>query len=111
MIYELRQYVIEQGRMAECHDLFRDVLIPLFHEAGIRTIAFWEPIEPDGRTFIYLLAFESAESREEIWPKFLENENWLAVKASWSDGAPYETTKATVLAPTDYSALPPGDLR
>ncbi len=108
MIHELRQYVIKEGRMADCHRLFRDVIIPLFHEVGIRTVAFWEPLEPDNRTFVYLLAFESAEAREAIWPKFIEHEKWLAEKASWADGPPYETTTATVLAPTGYSPLPRG---
>ena len=110
MIYELRQYVIKDGRMQDCHRLFRDVIVPLFHEVGIRTLGFWEPIEPDGKTFVYLLGFESAQARDAIWPKFIAHEAWIAEKATWTDGAPYETTSATVLAPTDYSPQMRGTL-
>ena len=110
MIYELRQYVIKEDRMADCHRVFCDAIIPLFHVVGIRTIAFWEPLEPDGRTFIYLLGFDSAKAREEIWPRFIGHDTWLALKESWGDDAPYETTTATVLAPTDYSPQPTGEL-
>jgi len=106
MIYELRQYVINPGRMSDCHRMFKNVVIPLFEELGIRTVGFWEPLEPDGRTFVYLLGFETAEAREAIWPKFIGHDKWQAEKASWTDGAPYETVTATVLAPTDYSPLP-----
>ena len=106
MIYELRQYVIKPGRMPDCHRMFEDVVIPLFEELGIRVVGFWEPLEPDGRSFVYLLGFENAEAREDIWPKFIAHDKWLAEKAGWSDGAPYETVTPTVLAPTDYSPLP-----
>ncbi len=106
MIYELRQYVIKPGRMSDCHRMFQDAVIPLFEELGIRVVGFWEPLEPDGRHFVYLLAFESAEARQDAWPKFAAHRKWQAEKASWTDGAPYETVTPTVLAPTDYSPLP-----
>lgn len=105
MIYELRQYVIKPGRMADCHRMFREVIIPTFEAHGIRSIAYWEPAEPDGRTFIYMVAFENAEARAKAWPAFISDPRWQGEKASWTDGAPYESTSATVLAPTAYSAV------
>jgi hypothetical protein len=63
MIYELRQYTVTTGRMEECQVLFQDVIDPLFREVGIRPVGYWQPRERDGQTFVYLLAFESADRR------------------------------------------------
>ena len=51
----------------------------------------------------YLVAFQSAEERERIWPEFIAHPAWQAEKAAWTDGPSYETTKATVMTPMDYS--------
>ena len=105
MIFELRQYEIKPGRMADTHRMFMDVCIPVFEELGIVPLGFWEPLQPDGRTFVYLLGFESPGARERIWEEFKLHPVWLAEKASWSDGAPYEKVTPTVLAATEYSRM------
>ncbi len=74
MIYELRQYEIKPGRMADNHRMFTEVCIPVFEELGITPLGFWESLDLDGETFIYLLGFESAAAREEIWAKFKVHE-------------------------------------
>ena len=107
MIYELRQYTVAEGRMEECQNLFREVVHPVFHEVGIRPVGYWQPLERDGRTFVYLLAFESAEAREMIWPKFVENPRWQTAANAFPDGVPpYEKVVPTVLELMDYSPQP-----
>ena len=86
MIYELRQYTVAAGRMEECQRLFQDVIDPLFKEVGIRPVGYWQPTERDGQTFIYLLAFRSAASREAIWPRFIEHPRWHEAKSRFPDG-------------------------
>lgn len=103
MIYELRQYKIKPGRMADCHRMFREAIIPAFERAGIRSIGYWEPVEPGEFDLHYLVAFESVEARATAWPAFIADPEWQAEKASWADGPPYATTLATVITPTDYS--------
>ena len=105
MIYELRQYEIRPGRMQDTHRMFAEVCIPVFEELGIVPLGFWEPLEPDGRSFVYLLGFESPEDRVRIWEDFKTHPAWLAEKASWDDGAPYEHVTPTVLAATAYSRM------
>ena len=105
MIYELRQYEIKAGRMADCHRLFREVALPVFAEVGIETLGFWEALDEEARSFVYLLAFADAAGRERGWADFLAHPRWLAEKASWQDGPPYAWTRGTLLAPTDYSPL------
>lgn len=105
MIYELRQYRIKPGRMDECHRMFRNALLPIFAKIGIVSIGYWEPVEAGEFDLHYLVAFESAEARERLWPNFLADPDWLALKASWNGDPPYESTKATVLSPTEYSPM------
>ena len=66
MIFELQQYTVAVGRMEECQRLFQNIIDPLFQEVGIRPVGYWQPTERDGQTFVYLLAFGSAASREAI---------------------------------------------
>jgi hypothetical protein len=104
MIYELRQYRIKPGRMDETHRVFREQLIPVFEDLGIISIGYWEPVEAGEFDLHYLLAFENAEARERIWSEFYVHPAWLEIKAGFAGDPPYETTTATVLTPTDYSA-------
>ena len=107
MIYELRQYTVAEGRMEECQDLFRDVVHSVFLAVGIRPVGYWQPLERDGRTFVYLLAFESPQVREEIWPKFVEHPRWQAAAENFPGGVPpYEKVVPTVLELMDYSPQP-----
>lgn len=107
MIYELRQYTVAEGRMEECQDLFRDVVHPVFLTVGIRPMGYWQPLERDGRTFVYLLAFDSAEARKLIWPKFVEDPRRQAAANAFPEGAPpYENIVPTVLELMDYSPRP-----
>ena len=107
MIYELRQYTVAAGRMEECQVLFQDVIDPLFREVGIRPVGYWQPRERDGQTFVYLLAFESAASRDAVWPRFIEHPRWQEAKSRFPDGVPpYEKVVPTVLDAMSYSPLP-----
>ncbi len=107
MIYELRQYTVAAGRMEECQRLFQDVIDPLFREVGIRPVGYWQPIERDGQTFVYLLAFRLEASREVIWPRCIVHPLWQEAKYHFPDGIPpYEKVVPTVLDPMGYSPLP-----
>jgi hypothetical protein len=106
MIYEYRHYVVREGQMDKLHQAFKKDLIPLFEKLGIKAIAFWEPQETDGRTYIYLLRFDSPEHREKAWKDFLADETWLKRKAELGDKPPVQDIQATVLVPTPYSPLP-----
>ncbi len=103
MIYELRQYRIKPGRMEDCHRMFRDVILPLFEKLGIKSLGYWEPEHKGEFDLHCIVAFDSAEARERLWPEFADHPDWVAEQASWADGPPYEMTKATVMWPTDYS--------
>ena len=103
MIYELRQYRIKPGRMEDCHRMFRDVILPLFEKLSVRSIGYWEPEHKGEFDLHYVIAIDSAEAHERLWPAFLADPDWLAEQASWTDGSPVEMIKSTVMRPTDYS--------
>ena len=103
MLYELRNYTIKPGRMEECHCVFQESCLPVFEAVNIKMLGFWEPEPKDGRTFIYLVAFESAAAREKAWPAFIAHPTWVAAKARMQNNFPWEKTAATVLTPTSYS--------
>lgn len=106
MIYEYRHYNIKEGMIADCHRVFQQTLIPLFNKLNIKTIAFWEPQDSDGRTFIYLLGFQDAAAREKAWADFASSPEWKKTVADLGDTAPWESTQSTVLVPTSYSPQP-----
>ena len=103
MIYELRQYRIKPGRMDDCHRVFREVILPLFEKLGIVSLGYWEPEQKGEFDLHYVVAFENPQARERIWLEFLAHPDWLAATGDWGDDPPYETTKSTVMTPTDYS--------
>ncbi|MEE9199769.1 MAG: NIPSNAP family protein, partial [Dehalococcoidia bacterium] len=106
MIYEYRDYTIAKGKMADCHRIFQETLIPLLQRVGAKTVAFWEPQDSDGQTFIYLLGFQDAAAREKAWADFANSQEWQKTKAEFGDNAPWLKTQATVLVPTSYSPQP-----
>ena len=77
--------------------------MPLFENLGIKSIGYWEPEHKGEFDLHYVVAFDSAEVRERIWPEFLAHPNWVAETGRWTDGPPYEMAKSTVMWPTDYS--------
>ncbi len=103
MIYELRQYRIKPGRMEDCHRMFLEVILQLFEKLGIRSIGYWEPEHKGEFDLHYVVAFDSAEARERLWPEFLADPDWVAETERWADDPPYEMTKSTVMTPTAYS--------
>ena len=106
MIYELRQYTIEPGKEALMHRLFAEEIAPLFREAGMETVGFWEPV-PDTEAgdvdFVYLLGFADLAAREAAWAAFLAHPKWLAVKERAGSPPPWKKVVKTILRPLPYS--------
>ena len=124
MIYELRVYQIAPGKMETLHRVFKETVVPLFEQYGIKIVGFWEPIGCEvsnpphkmelhnpmfplpGQSFAYMVAFESEAQREKIWPAFEQDPQLGQVlELVNQDGAPWQRIDATVLKPTDYSPL------
>ncbi|MFM2308680.1 MAG: hypothetical protein RLY87_800 [Chloroflexota bacterium] len=108
MVYELRTYWANPGKIDALHTRFSQHTIPLFEKHGMTVVAFWTP--QDGRELhgdlVYLLAFPSTEERHRMFNAFRDDPVWHAAKsASEVDGILVEKLDSVLLDPTVYSPL------
>jgi len=87
MIWELRQYTIAPGRIADIHSRFRELLPPLFKRHGIEIRGRWTArTRNENPSFVYLVAYRDLAQREEQWRDFYGDPDWPIVRAQ-SNGA------------------------
>ena len=107
MIYEQRIYEAMPGKMQALHARFRDHTLKLFEKHGIKNIGYWTANVGDySNRLIYILAFESAQQREQAYANFAADPEWQQARAqSEVDGPLVEKLTNVLLDPTDYSPL------
>lgn len=107
MIYELRTYVANEGKLPAVLARFRDITVPYFDKHGIQSIGYWTSNTPgEENLLIYLLGFKDAKQRESAWATFLEDPQRKAVFAETDkNGKLVAQVMAKVMTPTDFSAL------
>jgi hypothetical protein len=105
-IYELRIYHAAPGKLPELLARFRDHTIKLFDRHGMKTVAFWTPIdEPQkSNSLVYILQHPSREDAAANWKAFQDDPDWKSVKEkSEANGKLAENIDSTYLALTDFS--------
>jgi len=105
-VYELRIYHAAPGKLADLLARFRDHTIKLFDRHGMKTVAFWTPIdEPQkSNTLVYILQHPSREEAAANWKSFQDDPEWKSVKEkSEQNGKLAENIDSTYLALTDFS--------
>lgn len=107
MIYELRVYRTNPGRMPALLARFQDHTLRLFARHGIRQAGFWTTVVgPSSNDLTYMLAWESMAERETRWGAFQRDPEWIAARAeSEKDGAINANVSNSFLAPTAFSAV------
>jgi NIPSNAP len=106
VVYELRVYHTAEGRLNDLEARFRDHTVALFTKHGLKSIAYWVPIEEPlkGRTLIYILEHPSREAATANWKSFQADPEWVKVKAaSEANGQLVEKVDSTYMALTDLS--------
>src|SRR5580704_12146019 len=105
LVYELRIYTCNPGKLADLHKRFRDHTMRLFEKHGIKNIAYWVPADkPD--TLIYIVAHKSREAAEKSWSEFGHDPEWQAAyKESHKNGKLVKTVEHHYMSPTEYSPL------
>ncbi|MFN3260503.1 MAG: NIPSNAP family protein [Pikeienuella sp.] len=103
--YELRQYVIRPGCMAEWVKMFDSVIVP-FQVARGHVVGGSFRGETDESVFVWLRRFESEAERERLYKAVYEDPEWTGV-ISPKVGAliERETIKVQRLTPTGSSVL------
>ena len=79
MIYELREYTVVPGRMAELVKRFNTYTFRLFEKHGIDCVfcSLTAIGENSHNELIYVVRFESSADRDEKWATFVADPEWL----------------------------------
>ncbi len=105
-VYELRVYHAAQGKMPELLARFRDHTLKLFERHGMKSVAYWNPVEEPQKseTLIYILEHASREAATASWKTFQDDPEWKSVRAkSEENGKLTDKIDSTFMALTDFS--------
>ena len=107
MIYELRIYSPEPGKMAPLLRRFRDHTLRLFEKHQIKSIGYWlNDVGGNSDELWYMLAFESHAQREQAWAAFGADPEWReVVRESEKDGPLVRRLRNQIMRPTNFSPL------
>jgi hypothetical protein len=109
-LFELRTYHAAPGKLDALKARFANHSLRLFAKHGVTVMGFWVARDADGRPssdFVYLLAFQNSEAREQSWEAFRTDPDWLVARADSEANGPIITSAESVLLdPAEYSLLP-----
>ena len=106
VVYELRVYHAAPGKLGELLARFRDHTMKLFDRHGIKSVAFWTPVDEPlkSNTLVYILQHPSHEQAVANWKSFQDDPEWKSVKEkSEANGKLVEKVDSTFLVLTDFS--------
>ena len=107
MIHELRMYECVPGKLPELNKRFDTITLKLWDKHGIRQAGFWTTIIGESnQTLYYLLAWESLAEREEKWPRFVADPDWISARvASETPDKIVASIRNEFWRPTDISTV------
>jgi hypothetical protein len=110
MVYELRTYTTQEGRLPALNARFRDHTMKLFEKHGMKNVVYGTPIDKDGKAvdnkLVYLLAHKSQAAAQASFAAFGKDPEWVAARdASEKDGKIVAKVESQFLVPTDYSPM------
>lgn len=77
------------GRMPDLLKRFEQVTLPIWHRFGIRQVGFWTyVVAGSNHDLVYMLEWSSMAEREEKWPVFLADPEWLEKRARTEENGP-----------------------
>ena len=106
VVYELRVYHANEGKLDALVARFRDHTDAIFKRHGMISIAYWLPTDEPlkGRTLIYILKHPSREAATANWKAFHDDPEWVKVStASEVNGKLVEKVDSTYMKLTDFS--------
>jgi hypothetical protein len=107
MIYELRIYTANPGKMGALQARFRDHTCQLFEKHDIKNVGYWmNSIGGRSDELWYMLGFENLGQRDTAWAAFASDPEWQAARAdSEKDGPLVHHIENRILNPTNFSPL------
>lgn len=108
LVYELRTYTTNEGKLDDLHARFADHTNALFVRHNMTLVGYWTPLEGDeaANTLVYIIGHESRDAAKANWKGFISDPEWKAAyAASREDGPLVNKVESVFLSPTDYSPL------
>jgi len=107
MVYEMRVYHCNPGKLPALLKRFEEVTLGIWERFGIRQAGFWTvEVGESNHDLVYLLAWESLAERERVWTAFLADPEWLQKRAaSEADGPIVARITNSILKPTSFSSV------
>jgi hypothetical protein len=106
VVYELRVYHANEGKLDALVARFRDHTDAIFKRHGMISLAYWLPTDEPlkGRTLIYILKHPSRAAATANWKAFHDDPEWVKVStASEVNGKLVEKVDSTYMTLTDFS--------
>ena len=100
VIYELRTYTTEEGKLPLLHKRFSDHTMKLFEKHGIKNVIYWTPTDKED-TLVYVIAHKSREAADQSWEAFRNDPQWHKVRDASGVGS--VKVQRQFLETTDYS--------
>ena len=80
MIYELRTYHLNPGKLDALCRRFNEHTLRLFKRHGMKVVNFW--IDADGKeTLYYVMEFKDNDEKDRLWQEFISDPEWIKAKA------------------------------
>jgi hypothetical protein len=108
VVYELRIYHANEGKLDALLARFRDHTVAIFNRHGLKSVAYWTPTDEPlkGRTLIYILKHPSREAAMANWKSFHDDPEWVKVSTeSEKNGKLVEKVDSTYMTLTDFSPV------
>lgn len=107
MIYELRVYTCNPGKLPLLLKRFETTTLALWARHGIKQAGFWTTyIGPNNHDLTYLIAWNSLAERETKWAAFQADPEWIEKRgASEKDGPIVANIASQLLSPTAFSSV------
>jgi hypothetical protein len=110
LIYELRTYTTNEGKLPNLNARFRDHTIRIFEKHEITNVLYTTPLKADlkDKTLVYFIAHKDREAANQSWAAFGKDADWKKVAAeSQKDGKILVKggVKRQYLTLTDYSPV------
>jgi hypothetical protein len=106
VVYELRIYHANEGKLDALVARFRDHTDAIFKRHGMQSVAYWTPTDEPlkGRTLIYILRHQSRAEATANWKSFHDDPEWVKVStASEVNGKLVDKVDSTYMTLTDFS--------
>ena len=101
MIYELRHYTIQQGKMNEFVQRFGEIPMKLFEKYGAKVVGVWQTRIGPGPEVVYILAFDDLAHREKVFDAMYQDEEFL----KYAPTAEVASFTIRIVRPLPYSPL------